>query len=59
MIDRSWKLLELLGEASGFFASRELENGRLQAELLLSAWDVRPFTEDSGFLVALLVPTAP
>ena len=37
MIDRSWKLLDLLGEASGFFASRELENGRLQAELLLSA----------------------
>ena len=28
----------------------------LAAELLLSAWDVRPFTEDSDFLVALLVP---
>jgi len=37
MSDRSWKLLDLLGEASGFFASRELENGRLQAELLLAA----------------------
>ena len=28
----------------------------LVPELLLSAWDIRPFTEDSGFLVALLVP---
>jgi release factor glutamine methyltransferase len=37
MNDRSWKLLDLLGEASGFFASREIESGRLQAELLLSA----------------------
>lgn len=31
----------------------------LATDLLLSAWDVRPFTEDSEFLVALLVPSAP
>ncbi|MBX7446794.1 class I SAM-dependent methyltransferase [Mycolicibacterium sp. 3033] len=52
----------------GFGAGRDYEFGQfladaatagLAAELLLSAWDVRPFTEDSGFLVALLVPTAP
>ena len=54
--------------AIGFGAGRDYEFGQfladaatagLAAELLLSAWDVRPFTEDSGFLVALLVPTAP
>ena len=52
----------------GFGAGRDYEFGQfladaatagLAAELLLSAWDVRPFTEDSGFLVALLVPTVP
>ena len=54
--------------AIGFGAGRDYEFGQfladaatagLAAELLLSAWDVRPFTEDSGFLVAVLVPTAP
>ena len=52
----------------GFGAGRDYEFGQfladaatagLAAELLLSTWDVRPFTEDSGFLVALLVPTVP
>ena len=32
-----WKLLDLLNEASGFFASQGIENSRLQAELLLAA----------------------
>lgn len=32
-----WKLLDLLNEASGFFASQGIENPRLQAELLLAA----------------------
>ena len=35
--ERSWKLLELLEETSRFFASRELADARLQAELLLAA----------------------
>ena len=34
---RSWKLLDLLNEASSFFASKEIEAARLQAELLLAA----------------------
>ena len=33
----AWKLLEILEETSRFFASRGLENARLQAELLLAA----------------------
>ncbi len=33
----SWKLLDLLNEASGFFSSQGIENPRLQAELLLAA----------------------
>lgn len=33
----SWKLLDLLKEATGFLASRQLENPRLEAELLLAA----------------------
>ncbi|MBT4501043.1 MAG: peptide chain release factor N(5)-glutamine methyltransferase [Gemmatimonadetes bacterium] len=36
MQKRSWKLLDILNETSGFFASREIENPRLQAELLLA-----------------------
>ena len=32
-----WKLLDLLNEAGGFFASQGIENPRLQAELLLAA----------------------
>jgi hypothetical protein len=28
----------------------------LSPELLLSTWDIRPFTEDSDFLVAILGP---
>ena len=32
-----WKLLDLLNEASGFFASQGIENPRLQAELLLAS----------------------
>ncbi len=37
MSQRTWKLLEILEETSRFFDSRDLENGRLQAELLLAA----------------------
>ncbi len=32
-----WKLLDLLNEASGFFASQGIDNPRLQSELLLAA----------------------
>ena len=35
--ERSWKLLEILEETSRFFVARELEDARLQAELLLAA----------------------
>jgi SAM-dependent methyltransferase len=31
----------------------------LEPDLLLSTWDLRPFTEDAEFLVALLRPTTP
>jgi len=34
---QTWKLLDLLGEASGFFSSRGVADPRLQAELLLAA----------------------
>ena len=37
MSQRTWKLLDILVETSRFFDSRGLENGRLQAELLLAA----------------------
>lgn len=37
MSKQTWKLLDLLGEASGFFSSRGVVDGRLQAELLLAA----------------------
>ncbi len=37
MNQRTWKLLDILEETSRFFDSRGLENGRLQAELLLAA----------------------
>jgi SAM-dependent methyltransferase len=49
----------------GFGAGRDYEYSRFFADaadagfspdLLLSAWDVRPFTDDSEFLVALLRP---
>jgi SAM-dependent methyltransferase len=49
----------------GFGAGREYEFGQFlddaaeagfTPDLLLSTWDLRPFTEDSGFLVALLGP---
>ncbi len=36
MQNRSWRLLDILGETSSFFSSRGLENPRLQAELLLA-----------------------
>ena len=35
--DRTWKLLDLLNEASSFFASKGMEAARLQTELLLAA----------------------
>ena len=35
--NRNWKLLDLLNEASSFFASRGIEGARLQTELLLAA----------------------
>ena len=37
MTQRAWKLLDILEETSRFFDSRDLKNGRLQAELLLAA----------------------
>jgi release factor glutamine methyltransferase len=36
MTQRSWKLLDILNETSGFFLGKGLENPRLQAELLLA-----------------------
>ncbi len=39
-------------EFSDFFA--DVEAAGLAPELLLSTWDLRPFTEDSDFLVAVL-----
>jgi SAM-dependent methyltransferase len=50
----------------GFGAGREYEFGQFlddaaeagfTPDLLLSTWDLRPFAEDSGFLVALLWPS--
>ncbi len=35
--NRSWKLLDLLNEASSFFASKRMDGHRLQAEQLLAA----------------------
>jgi hypothetical protein len=54
---------------TGFGAGRDYEftdflndvaDSGLVPDLLLSSWDVRPFTDDSGFLVAVLskAPTA-
>jgi hypothetical protein len=49
----------------GFGAGRDYEFGEFlddaaaagfAHELLLSTWDLRPFTEDSDFLVAVLRP---
>ena len=37
MSGRSWRLLDILENTSQFFASKGLENARLQAELLLAA----------------------
>jgi SAM-dependent methyltransferase len=42
--------------AFGHFLDDAADAG-FSAELLLSTWDLRPFTEDSDFLVALLRPT--
>jgi hypothetical protein len=42
--------------AFGHFLDETADAG-LSSELLLSTWDLRPFTEDSDFLVALLRPT--
>ncbi len=51
--------------AIGFGAGRDYEFGDffadaaaagLEPDLLLSTWDLRPFTDDSSFLVALLRP---
>ena len=39
-----------------FFA--DVEQAGLVAELLLSTWDLRPFTSESNFLVAVLSPSA-
>ncbi|HJP34326.1 MAG TPA: peptide chain release factor N(5)-glutamine methyltransferase [Candidatus Latescibacteria bacterium] len=40
--ERTWKLLDLLGEATGFLASKGLESSRLEAECMLAAaLDVR------------------
>lgn len=36
----------------------DIEAVGLRAELRLSTWDLRPFTDDSDFLVAVLVPAA-
>jgi SAM-dependent methyltransferase len=53
--------------AIGFGAGRGYEFGEfladaaaagLEPDLLLSTWDLRPFTDDAGFLVALLRPAA-
>ncbi|GAA4826540.1 class I SAM-dependent methyltransferase [Saccharopolyspora rosea] len=41
-------------EFAEFFA--DAESAGLEPDLLLSTWDLRPFTEDSDFLVALLRP---
>lgn len=42
MSKRSWKLLDILNQTSSFFSSREMDNPRLQAELLLAdVLDVR------------------
>ncbi|HEY9265808.1 MAG TPA: class I SAM-dependent methyltransferase [Mycobacterium sp.] len=52
--------------AIGFGAGRDYEFGQFlddaadagfATDLLLSAWDIRPFTDDSEFLVALLRPS--
>ncbi|MGA9375643.1 MAG: class I SAM-dependent methyltransferase, partial [Mycobacterium sp.] len=49
----------------GFGAGREYEHGDflddataagLAPDLLVSSWDLRPFTEDADFLVAILRP---
>lgn len=37
MTERSWKLLDLLSEASSFFVEKGLDDARLEAELLLAA----------------------
>jgi hypothetical protein len=42
--------------AFGHFLDDAADAG-FSPELLLSSWDLRPFTEDSDFLVALLRPT--
>ena len=36
MQQRSWNLLEILNQTSGFFSDRNIDNARLQAELLLA-----------------------
>ena len=36
MMQRNWKLLDILSETSSFFAGRDIENPRLQAEILLA-----------------------
>jgi SAM-dependent methyltransferase len=36
---------------------RDAEAAGFEPDLLLSTWDLRPFTDDSDFLVALLRPT--
>ena len=47
------------GAGRGYEFSEFLTDARragLEADLLLSAWDLRPWREDSGFLVAMLRP---
>jgi hypothetical protein len=44
------------GYAFGQFLDDAAEAG-FTPDLLLSTWDLRPFTEDSDFLIALLQPS--
>jgi hypothetical protein len=37
---------------------RDVEQAGLSADLLLSTWDLRPFTDGSDFLVSVLSPAA-
>jgi SAM-dependent methyltransferase len=45
--DRGYEFREFFSDAAA---------AALEPDLLLSTWDLRPFTDDSGFLVALLRP---
>ena len=47
-----WRLASL-----GFFD--DIEHVGLVPDVLLSTWDLRPFTTDLDFLVAVLSPSSP